>query len=334
MRFLGVQGRGHDPVKDRQGRLDQARHPGRRHGVTDHRRDGTERPAPIGRWREHGVQGSQLGPVGGRDAQPMPFDEHHGRGIDPRPSIRAADRAGMTAGARHGQAPSPAVARHAEPLHHGVDPIAVALGIAPALEDHHAHAFAREHPVGIGRERPGDARGRHRPQLPEDQREVDVGLDIDPADDGQVGPTLDQGSRRQVERDQRRGAGGVHHEGRSAQVQAMGEASGRGVGELAGDRGRLERRQPGLQLGSHRFPIGVRPIRVEGRQDRQRLSRHPPVLEPGQVASIEVIPAADHHFDPTPRNVGRVRARRRRERPWRHPAPGTARALPLRRSAA
>ncbi len=130
-----------------------------------------ECPAPVRRRRKHGVQGTELGTVGGRDAQAVPFDEHHRGGIDPRPAIRPADRAGMAAGTGHGQAPAPSVARQAQALHDRVDPIAVALGVAPALEDEHAHAFAREHAVGVGRERPRGPRAGHRPELAEDQRE-------------------------------------------------------------------------------------------------------------------------------------------------------------------
>ena len=36
---------------------------------------------------------------------------------------------------------------------------------------------------------------------------------------------------------------------------------------------------------------------MKGRQNRQRLVDHPAVLEPRQVAAIEVIAAADHDLD-------------------------------------
>ena len=75
-------------------------------------------------------------------------------------------------------------------LEDGIDSIAVALGVGPALQDDHAHAFARKHAVGICRERPGSPRARQGIELAEYQREIDVGLEIDAAGDGQVGPAF------------------------------------------------------------------------------------------------------------------------------------------------
>ena len=251
---------------ERQGRLDQSGHAGGRHGVADHRRDGPEGPASVRRRGEDGVQGAELGPIGRGHAQAVALDQHHRGRVDSRPAIGPAHRAGMPAGAGRGQALALAVAGQPDALNDGVDSIAVALGVGPALQDHDAHAFAREHPVGVGRERPGGPRARQGVELAEDQREIDVGLEVDAAGDGQVGPSLEQCPRREVERDQRRGTGGVDDEAGSAQIEPVGEAPGRGVGQLAGDRRRLERRQTGPEIGPDRFPVGLGPLGMESSQ--------------------------------------------------------------------
>ena len=225
MRLLGVQGRRQDAVVERQGRLDQPGHAGGRHGVADHRGDGAQEPAPVGRRREDGIQGTKLGAIGRGHAQAVPFDQHHGRRVDPRPAIGPADGAGMPAGARRGQALAPAVAGQADALHERIDPIAVALGVGPALQDDHAHSFAREHAVGVGRERPGGSRPGQGIELAEDQGKIDVGLEVDAARDGEVGPPLDERPHREVERDQRRGTGGIDDEAGSAQDRADGRGA-------------------------------------------------------------------------------------------------------------
>ena len=89
-----------------------------------------------------------------------------------------------------------------------------------------------------------------------------------------------------------------------------------------------------VKIGSDRLPVGVGPLRVEGGQDRQRLVDHAAVLEPCQVAAIEVIAAADHDLDAICLRATRGLIRRRRARTWSRRAPGIARARPLRRSAA
>ena len=238
----------------RQGRLDQPGHAGGRHGVADHRRDGAQVPVAVRRRGEDGVQGTQLGPIGGGHAQPVALDQHHGGRIDSRPAIRPAHRAGMAAGTGRGQPLAPAVAGQADALNDGVDPIAVALGVGPALQDDDAHSFARQHAVGVGRERPGGPRARQGVELAEDQREIDVGLEVDAAGDGQVGPFSPpvpgpRGRARPATTRWRR----RRRSSAPLRVEPMGEAPGRGVGQLAGDRRRLERRQARPKIGADRL---------------------------------------------------------------------------------
>ncbi len=139
---------------------------------------------------EDRVQGAELGPIGGGHSQAVALDQHHRGGVDSRPAIRPAHRAGMPARAGRGQALALAVAGQADALNDGVDSIAVALGVGPPLQYHDAHAFARKHPVGVRRERPGGPRPGQGVELAKDQGKIDVGLEVDAAGDGQVGPPL------------------------------------------------------------------------------------------------------------------------------------------------
>ena len=66
--LLGIQSRRQNAVVEGEGRLDQAGDTRGRHGVADHRRDGTKEAMAMGRSREDGVQGLELGRVGGGHA--------------------------------------------------------------------------------------------------------------------------------------------------------------------------------------------------------------------------------------------------------------------------
>ena len=77
----------------------------------------------------------------------------------------------------------------------------------------------------------------------------------------------------------------------------MGEPAGGGVGQLARDRRGLERRQARPEIGGDRLAVVRRPLGVEGGEQRDGLGDHSAVLEPRQVAAIEVIAAADHDLD-------------------------------------
>ena len=313
--------------------LDQPGHPGGRHRVADQSRGGPEDPAAR-RRREGGPQGPELGPVGGRHAEAVALDQADRRRVDPRPPVGPADRPEVAPGVRRGQAAAPAVAGEADPLDDRVDPVAVALGVAQPLEHDDADALARDHPVGLGGEGPGPTRPREHAEPREDHREIDVRLDVDAADDRQVGPAARQRPRPEVERHQGRCARRVDDVGRPGQAEPVARPAGGGVGQLAGDRRRLERREAGLQVVADGLELVVGPLGVQGPQDRQGLRDRPAVLEPGQVPAVEVVAAADDR----PRPVGRRRRRRagprRPGRTGRRRGRGTARARPPRPSSA
>ena len=164
----------------------------------------------------------------------MPFDQSHGGRIDAREPIGPPHSTGVTTSGRRGQALTPAVACDTDALDKCVDSIAVALGVTKALEDHHADAFAGEHSVCEGTEGPGCSRARERIQLAEDEREIDVGLEIDTAGDREVGPTRLERTNREIKRDQRACTGSINDEAGAREIEAVRKPAGCRVGELAG----------------------------------------------------------------------------------------------------
>ena len=295
---IRVPGRRQHPMMQRQGRLDQPRHAGGGHGVANLGRHGPQRPGAVPSRGKDRAKGPQLGAVGCRQPQAVALDEAHGRRLDPGNPVGQADRAGMPPGAGRSQPPAPAVAGQADPLKHRVDPTPRSLGVAKPLEDQHADSLPGDQAVGVGRERARLAGSRECAELLEDEREIDVGLKVDPPRDRQVGPTVQERPTRQLQRRQRRGAGAIDDEVGPLQIESVREPSRRGVGELPRDRGRLERRQAGLQVPPQEIEFLRCPFRVEDGKQADGLGDDPAVLEPDEVAAVEVVPPPDDHIDP------------------------------------
>ena len=123
------------------------------------------------------------------------------------------------------QTAAPPVAGQPDALQHGIDPIAGTLGVAQPLEHHDADSLSGNEAVRVDRERPRRARARKHAELAEDEREVDVGFDVDATHQRQVRATFDEGSTPQVQGDQRRGAGGIDDEAGTVQVEPIGKPS-------------------------------------------------------------------------------------------------------------
>ena len=72
-----------------------------------------------------------------------------GRGVETGLAVGPPQRQQLAQRPRRGQAAVAAVAGCANPLHHGVDAVAVALGILQPLQDHHRQPFADGDAVGF-----------------------------------------------------------------------------------------------------------------------------------------------------------------------------------------
>ena len=155
----------------------------------------------------------------------MSLDVADRRGIDPGLGIGALERPHLALVARRGQSPTAAVARGADTLDHRVDPIAVALGVGQALEDHGGDPFADHDAVGARVE--GTAATPRGEGLGLAEREIgERVLDRVHATEhdhvGRAGVELADG---QVQGRQRRAAGRVHRVVGATQVEPVGDAA-------------------------------------------------------------------------------------------------------------
>ncbi|BCM72770.1 hypothetical protein EASAB2608_08104 [Streptomyces sp. EAS-AB2608] len=132
-----------------------------------------------------------------------------------------------------GQAVGGAVGVDGGAADQGEHPVAVAARVGEALDDEHAGALAPAGAVGRGGEGLAAAVGGQ-PALP---GEVDEGVrrrhDGDTADQREVALALPQRLGRQVQRDQRGGAGGVDGDGRALQAEGVGDPAGDDAAEAA-----------------------------------------------------------------------------------------------------
>ena len=273
--------------------------PGRRHGVADHR---LHRPEPgggptvVGR-AEDLAEALELGAVAGGGGGAVRLDEADRRRVEAGALPRLPQGEHLTRGTRAHEARGAAVAGHAGAADHGVDAVAVALGVGEPLEHEQAGALADQDAVGAPVERPDRARLRQSAQLGEHAPEGEVVAVVHAAGDHQVAATRREQVDRLVDRDERARAGRVDRVRRPLEVEPVGDARGREVRHQA-DRGLGSHRpELGLELGAHLLEaVGgdlgqQRPQRLHqllGGAGALRQPRHPG----GQVAA-----ATDDHAD-------------------------------------
>ena len=160
--LVDVEGRRQLAVEDGEGGLGQAGGTGGGHGVADHRlhraqhRVATRRRARVRSAAEHGAQRLELGAVADRGGGAVRLDQPDGGRVQPAGPPRLLDRQHLTLGPRVHERRAGAVGRNAGPLDHGVDAVAVALGVGHPLEHQDAGALAHQDAVGVAAERPDD----------------------------------------------------------------------------------------------------------------------------------------------------------------------------------
>ena len=222
----------------RQRRVDQPGQPGRALGVADQRLDrpddATRRAGP-GLAEDLG-QRLDLGQVARRGAGAVRLDVADGRRRRLPPSHRPARAPGPGPRRGRGQPLGPAVAGGAHALDHGVDPVAVALGVGQPLEHDDGDALADHDAVGRGVERPATPPRRERVRLAERQVGERVLDRVRAAQDHHVGRARLQLADRQRGRRQRRAARGVDRVVRAAQVEPVRDPARRDVQQDAGER--------------------------------------------------------------------------------------------------
>jgi hypothetical protein len=107
--------------------------------------------------------------VAGHRSGPVRLDQLDARGRDARLRVRPSQRAHLALGPRRGQATVPAVAGCPHAPDHGVDAIAIALGVGEPLEDDGGEALTDRYAVGRRVERAAAAVRRQSVRLAEAQ---------------------------------------------------------------------------------------------------------------------------------------------------------------------
>jgi len=122
---------------------------------------------------------------------------------------------------------------------------------------------------------------RERAQLREERQDRYRRGDLRAAHQGQIAAAALQVAQRDLDRNQRGGAGGVHGVGWPHQVEPVGNAAGGDVGQL--------------QLSAHQRQLFVAVLRVQRLQHLQRLIDHQTVLHHVEVAAVEIGSLAKDH---------------------------------------
>ncbi len=159
---------------------------------------------------ERGGEGGEFDRVAERGGGAVRLDVADGRGVDLGHQVRGADHLGLPGDAGGGEAHLVrAVVVDGGAADHGVDVIAVREGLGEALEHDDADAVGADRAAGLRVEGPAVAVRRDDPALgvlAEAQRHVHRG----PARQREVALPRQQRLRRDVDRDQRGGAGRLH----------------------------------------------------------------------------------------------------------------------------
>jgi hypothetical protein len=193
-----------------------------------------------------------------------------------------------------------AVAGHAGAADDGVDPVAVTLGVGEALEDDDSRALADQDAVGVAVEG-ADALARgERAQLGEHAPQRDVVAVVDAPGEHQVAAPGGEFGHRLVDGDQRGRAGRVHRVRRAAQVEAVGDAGRREVGDQADDRLWAVGAEPVGERGADAVELAGVQVGQQLAQGADELARRTdPLVEPDQAGG-EVAAPAEHDTDAPP----------------------------------
>ncbi len=232
VRAREVEARRERAVLERQHRLDEPGHPGRRVQMADialHRAERAE-SAPIGGRAEGLGQRGDLDGIAELRAGAVRLDVGDAGGIDPGHRVGPGDDGRLPVHARRGVADlERPVVVDGGPADDRVDVIAVGERLPEALEHHHADALARHRPLRPLVERPAVPVGRQDHaglvEVPADPRHVDRHA----AREGHVALVGEESLAGHLHRHQRRGARGLDRDAGPAQVQLVRHPGGEEV---------------------------------------------------------------------------------------------------------
>ena len=252
-RVLDADMRRQHAVMQRQGHLDEAADAGGALGMTENRLDRAQRHA-LGRCAvvaPAARDGLRLGAVAHRRAGAVRLDQLHRLLAEAGLAVDAIQRAYLAFRPRRGHAQRLAVGGAGSALDHGIDAVAVSLGVGQALEHDHRHALGDGYAIRVLVEGARNALGRQRLRLREAEEAVRPLHRVHTAGDGDVRAPCLQLLGGQRHRRQRGAAGRVHREIEAAEVHAVGDTAGRHVLQHAGEGfvGPLRQPLPGAVVG-------------------------------------------------------------------------------------
>ncbi len=214
---------GHRPVPHRLHHLDDPADPGRGLGMADVRLQRAQQKR-LPRGPVLAVDGDQrlrLDGVAEPGAGAVRLHHVHLGGPASGGRQGLADDALLGGAAGRGQAVAGAVLAHGRAPYDGEDPVPVAAGVPEALDEQQAHALRPGGAVRRGGERLAAA-VRRQPALPTElQEHARRRHHRDTAGQRQLAFALAQRLDREVQRDQRGGAGGVHGDRRTLKAEGV-----------------------------------------------------------------------------------------------------------------
>ncbi len=197
---------------------------------------------------EHLGEGGEFGAVTDHGAGGVRLEQTDVTRGDPGPRVGPFQRADLALLTRGGQAQRPPVGRAGHRADHGVDAVAVALGVGEPFEHHDRGALTEAGAVGPGVETAAPPVRRQRVHRGEQQEVMGAGVGVHTPAQHQVGGTGDQFLAAGVQGGQRRRAGRVDGEVHPAEVEPVRDPSGDDVREHTGE-GVL------VQLGQERLEL-------------------------------------------------------------------------------
>ncbi|RPK64439.1 hypothetical protein EES44_14875 [Streptomyces sp. ADI96-15] len=234
--LVDVEGAGKDAVLDGEHGLDDARDTGGGLGVPDVRlhRAEQQRPVlgPVLPVRRQ--QRLRLDRVAQRGARPVCLHGVHVGGGEPGARQGLADDALLGRAVGGGQAVGGTVLVDGRAAHHGQYLVAVAAGVGEPFQDEDAGALGPAGPVGGVGERLAAAAGGDAALAGEAGEAHRGGHHGDAAGQGEAALAVAQRLGRQVDGDQRGGAGGVDGDGGPGEVEGVRQAAGDHAGGEAG----------------------------------------------------------------------------------------------------
>nr|WP_167398830.1 type I polyketide synthase [Sphingomonas aurantiaca] len=212
-------------MADRQHRLDHSRNPRCRFGMADIRLDRTQfqtlRARPVSEDR---IERAELDRIAERRARTMCLDIVDPVGSDPGIRQRRPQHRLLRQPVGGGEAVAATIMIDRGPGEDAVDEVAIAHRVAQSLKDDEPAAFATAIAGGVIVERPAATVCRQRLDLAQGDAAVGGQHQADAPSQRDVAVPLAQCGDRRIERDQRRGTGGVERDAGAAQIVEIGQA--------------------------------------------------------------------------------------------------------------